>query len=354
MAYWQTRVMVAAVGAIIALSGGRAAAQGPNAYPNPYGPEDGNHFKLPGGRMMGSTVGVDIDPDGRSVWVYERCGANRQTAMGAIDSTAARRNTRRECETSDVAPILKFDAAGNVVRSFGAGLIVHPHGLHVDRDGNVWVTDGEQGTDTSRGNQVHKFSPEGKLLLTLGKAGGGDGLTGPDFNQPSSIVTAPNGDIFVGDGHGSTARIVKFSKDGTFIKAWSRKGAGPGELDLPHALAMDSTGRLFVGDRGNSRIVIFDQEGNLLDEWKQFGRPSGLFIDMNDTLYCADSTSNDELNPGFQKGIRIGSAKDGKVIAFIPDPDPEGSQEGVAVDAQGNVYGALSNKQAVKRYSKRS
>jgi sugar lactone lactonase YvrE len=354
MAYSRLSVMVAAVGVVMALSGGRTAAQGPNAYPNPYGPEDANHFKLPGGRMMGSTVGVDIDPDGRSVWIYERCGANRQTATGAVDPTAARRNTRRECETSDVAPILKFDAAGDLVTSFGAKLIVHPHGLHVDRDGNVWVTDGEQGADTSRGNQVHKFSPEGKPLLTLGRAGGGDGLTGPDFNQPSSIVTAPNGDIFVGDGHGSTARIVKFSKDGTFIKAWSRKGTGPGELDLPHALAMDSTGRLFVGDRGNSRIVIFNQEGNLLDEWKQFGRPSGLFIDMNDTLYCADSTSNDEVNPGFQKGIRIGSAKDGKVITFIPDPDPEGSQEGVAVDAEGNVYGALSNKQAVKRYSKKS
>jgi sugar lactone lactonase YvrE len=191
--------------------------------------------------------------------------------------------------------------------------------------------------------------------MTLGKPGIAG--SGPDtFNQPSQVLVAPNGDIFVGDGHGgnSNARIVKFSKDGTFIKTWGKKGTGPGEFEAPHALGMDSRGRLFVADRGNNRLQIFDQEGTFLEEWKQFGRPSGLFIDKNDMVYVADSQSSEQTNPGWKKGIRIGSAKDGKVIAFIPDPDPEGSQEGVAADTKGIVYGSLTGGMAVKKYLKKA
>jgi sugar lactone lactonase YvrE len=306
---------------------------------NPYQTIE-SHFKLPEGRKIGSTAGITIDRDGSSVWVFDRCGAS-------------------DCVGSSLAPILKFDASGKLVKSFGAGMFIRPHGIHVDKDGNVWVTDGD-GPDgknpdrNGKGHQVFKFSPDGKVLMTLGKAGiTGDG---PDtFNQPSAVLVAPNGDIFVGDGHGgkSNARVVKFSKDGTFIKAWGKKGVGPGDFETPHALAMDSRGRLFVGDRGNNRIQIFDQDGKLLGEWKQFGRPSGLFIDRNDTLYLADHQSNEKTNPGFRKGIAIGSAKDGKVAAFIPDPDPVGSQEGVAADAKGNVYGSLTGGMALKKYVKK-
>jgi sugar lactone lactonase YvrE len=226
----------------------------------------------------------------------------------------------------------------------------------VDPDGNVWVTDGEgpDGKDPNRngkGHQLFKFSPDGKVLMTLGKAGiTGDG---PDtFNQPSAVVVAPSGDIFVADGHGgnSNARIVKFSKEGKFIKAWGKKGTGPGEFDSPHVLAMDSRGRLFVGDRGNNRIQIFDQDGKFLEEWKQFGRPSGLFIDRNDILYLSDSQSDEKTNPGFPKGIRIGSVKDGKVTAFIPDLDPAPSQEGIVADAKGNMYTSLTGGMALKKY----
>jgi hypothetical protein len=308
--------------------------------PNPYRTVE-NWAKLPDGRKWGQTISVDVDRDGKSIWVFERCGGTT-------------------CDGSNLAPILKFDAAGNLVKSFGAGMFIFPHGLFVDREGNVWATDA-RGKD-GKGHEVFKFSPDGKVLLTLGAPG----ITGEDpgfFNSPSDVLVAPNGDIFVADGHGgdSNARIVKFAKDGTLLMTWGKKGSGPGEFNVPHTLAMDSQGRLFVGDRSNSRIQIFDQNGKFLAEWRQFGRPSGVFIDKNDVIYVADSESNVTQNPGFQRGLRIGSAKDGKVTAFIPDPAPvkEGSgpgtgsaAEGVAADADGNVYGAEVNARKLVRYVK--
>ena len=331
----RVRLTLATIVAVIALSGGAAyvRAQAPNSQPNPYLTTE-NFFKLPEGRKIGSTAAIDIDRDGSSVWVFERCGA-------------------ATCESSALAPLLKFDSSGKAVKSLGAGMFLYPHGIHVDREGNIWVTDGRANKEGTKGQQVFKLSPDGKVLLTLGTAGvAGEG---PDtFNQPSDIAVGTNGNIFVADGHGgnSNARIVKFTKDGKFIKTWGKKGPGPGEFDTPHNLAFDSRGRLFVADRGNSRIQIFDQDGKFLEEWKQFGRPSGIYIDKNDTLYAADSESDDKRNVGWKKGIRIGSAKDGKVETFIVDPDPNGSQEGVAADAKGNVYGSLTGGMALKRYVK--
>jgi sugar lactone lactonase YvrE len=333
------RSLLAAGVALAALSAGSAyaqAAQHHDALPNPYHIVE-SFFKFPPGRTIGSTAAIDVDRDGRSVWVFERCGG---TSQG------------NACADSTLAPLLKFDATGSLVKSFGTGLFISPHGIHVDKDGNVWVTDTQ--ARGGKGQQVFEFSPDGRVLMTLGKAGvAGDG---PDaFNQPSDVYVAPNGDIFVADGHGgmSNARIVKFSKAGTFIRAWGKKGSGPGEFDAPHSLAMDSRGRLFVADRGNSRIQIFDQDGKFLEAWKQFGRPSGLYIDKNDTLYSADTQSDEKTNPGYTRGIRIGSAKDGKVTALISDSDPDGTGEGVAADASGSVYGALTAKQALKKYVKK-
>jgi DNA-binding beta-propeller fold protein YncE len=145
---------------------------------------------------------------------------------------------------------------------------------------------------------------------------------------------------------------VKFSKDGKFIKAWGHHGSGQGEFDVPHALAMDSAGRIFVADRANNRIQIFDQDGKFLAEWRQFGRPSGLYI-RDDVIYVADSQSDDKTNPPFRQGIRIGSVKDGKVTAFIPAIDPKLSMpEGIAADKSGNVFGGFATDMDFKKFVK--
>ena len=314
-----------------------------NHAPDPYSSGEG-WGKLPDGRKWGATSGIYPTVDGKQLWVAERCGAN-------------------SCVDSNLDPILLFDMAGNVVRSFGAGLIAWPHGLYVDAKDNVWVADavGYSPVPKGWGHVIYKFSPEGELLMTLGERGkAGAGKT--KFRKPSDMLVAPNGDIFVVDGHGSAPgvevnnRVVKFDSGGKYLTSWGSAGGDDGEFKDPHALAMDSQGRLFVGDRGNSRIQIFDQEGKHLATWTQFGRPSGLFIDKNDILYSADSESNGQRNAGYKRGIRIGSVKDGFVTAFIPDPEPDpdnsgtSAAEGVAVDWLGNIYGAEVGPRAVKKY----
>ncbi|MEP6730072.1 MAG: peptidyl-alpha-hydroxyglycine alpha-amidating lyase family protein [bacterium] len=318
-----------------------------NDKPNPYRTIEG-WAKMPEGRPWGSTSAVDIDADGKSIWVAERCGAN-------------------SCVGSNLPTVLEFDRDGTLLRSFGAGLMLTPHGIHVDRSGNVWVTDcactGARGAprDSSvapKGHQIFKFSPTGTLLMTLGKAGGDRDSS--LFWQPNNVVVAANGDFFVVEGHssmpGSVARILKFRSDGTLIKMWGSFGNGPDQLDQPHTIAMDSRGRLFVGDRGNNRIVIYDQSGKRLDTWYQFSRPSGIAIDAHDRIYVTDSESGSvaKQRTDWKRGIRIGSAKDGTVTAFIPDPAETPSNtsaaEGVAVDAAGNVYGAEVGPKALKRY----
>ena len=311
----------------------------PNAAPNPYRMEEFG-VQLPDGRKLGAPIGVEIDQsDGKTLWVYERCGAD-------------------SCVDSLLNPAMKLDGNGKILANFGSGLVNWPHGFYVDRAGDVWITDGRG--ENGKGHTVIKFSPDGKVLMTLGKPGQAGDAPGM-LDTPSDVITAPNGDIFIADGHGvmqghqTNDRIVKLSKDGTFIMAWGKHGSAPGEFDVPHSLALDSAGRLYVGDRSNNRVQIFDQNGKFIAEWKQFGRPSSVFIDKNDTIYVADSQSDDKTNPGFKQGIRIGSTKDGKVIAFIPLTDPAiGSAEEVAADDQGNVFAGFtaSGKMALRKFVK--
>jgi DNA-binding beta-propeller fold protein YncE len=304
--------------------------------------------QLPSGRTWGSSASVTAAPDG-TIWIVDRCGS-----FGAGGTTCAGPN-------AGVAPIFQFDTNGKLLKNFGAGLFVSPHKLTVDPAGNLWVADNGR-------HQVFKLrSADGTVLMTLGKSGvAGAGLD--EFDQPTEVAVAQNGDIFVGDGHdgGGTAvgnaRIMKFDASGKFLKTWGKKGLSPGEFDVVHTVALDSRGRLFVGDRQNNRVQIFDASGTFIAQWFQFGRPSGMYIDQKtDTLYVADSESRDGrtntglfalpqtgygYDPGTRRGIRIGSARDGKVTAFIPDPCPypyasvSTLAEGVTVDAQGNVYGA--------------
>ena len=323
----------------------QGAAAPTNDLPNPYRSVEG-WAKLPAGRTWGSLSAVAVDRDGSSIWVAERCGAN-------------------SCVNSALAPVMKFDSTGALVASFGAGLLLSPHGIDVDRSGNVWVTDcactgaSVEAHDSTRGHQVIEFSPTGKVLRALGRAGG---ARDPGyFWQPNDVLVAPNGDVFVAEGHAddttANARILKFDSTGRLLRTWGVRGTGaPPQLLQPHALAMDSRGRLFVGDRSNNRILIMDQDFNQLGVWTQFSRPSGIFIDGSDNIYVADSESGSVApeHGTWMRGIRVGSARDGSVVAFIPDTTSHAAgtsfAEGVAADRSGNIYAAMVGQRSLKRY----
>ncbi len=302
-----------------------------NDAPNPYVTVR-DWTTLSAGREWGSTGGVDMDRDGKHVWVAERCGGN-------------------SCAGLDLDPVLKFDPEGNLVTSFGAGLMIQPHGLHVDPEGNVWVTDaqGPDGLNPHREGKGHvamKFSPEGELLMTLGTPG--VGAAGQDtLDQPCDVVVANDGTIYVADGHGgqlpgagprTTARVVKFAPDGSYLAEWGSHGNGPGQFRTPHAIDLDSRGRVVVADRGNDRLQVFDPNGAFIEEFHQYSRPSGLHIADDDTVYVADSASSrGGQHPGWEYGIRVGNLQDGSLDWFIDGSNPEG----VTVAADGTVYGAV-------------
>jgi sugar lactone lactonase YvrE len=328
---------------VIAALWGAQAALAQASYPcvndasDPY--QRGTSFaQLPDGRVWGSTAGVAVAPDG-TIWAYDRCGAN-------------------SCAGSSLDPIVAFSPDGRVLRHFGSGLFQMPHGLTVDDAGNVWVTD--NAAKNGRGMQVYKFSPDGKILMTLGIPGGGDAPEG--FFQPNAVAIASNGDIFVSQGHtahGDKPLVIVFSPEGKFLNSFGGKASGPGELDVPHTLAFDGKGRLLVGDRNHNRIAIFDRDGTYLGEWKQFGRPSGVVVTSEQLIYVGDSESQSRdpaayaYNPGCDKGIRFGKLEDAKVLGLIPDQQPmsvSSTAEGVGIDRYGNVYGAEAGPRDLKKY----
>ena len=319
--------------------------------PNPAPNVTRNWGQLPEGRVWGTTAGIDIDPNDGQIWAYERCGA--ATFGAGVPIT---------CDTNPVDPVFKFDRnTGAVLANFGGGIMQTPHGIHVDKDGNVWIADFAGNPAGTKGHQVHKFSPTGEKLMGLGvagKAGNADG----EFNQPNDAVVGPDGSIYVADGHdgqgmttnaqiaeglasGATARVSKFTTDGKFIKSWGKLGVKHGEFRTPHALAFDAKGRLWVADRGNHRLEIFDQEGNYLESRYMYGRISGIFI-KGDTIYAIDSESSPLNHANWRNGVRVGHIDEDRITAFIPPFEREDrlyqgtAGEGVAVDADGNVYAA--------------
>jgi len=307
----------------------------PNGYRTEF-----DWAKMPSGRVWGDTRAIAVDKDGKSIWVLDRC-----------DLTG---NGCAKPENKNVKPIMKFDSNGNLVKSFGAGMFSAPHGISVDKDGNIWTADGGpqdgcQPADAPVGNKLRKWSPDGKLLMTISGPQGGKPFTGLN----DVVVSRVNGDIFVADGHGQAAnnRIIKFDKTGKYLMEWGGPGKGDTQFGIPHGLPMDKEGRIYVADRSNVAVKVFDQTGRLLHVWHQFGEPSGVYVDKKDLLYVADETANiPDRNPKLSPGIRIATL-DGRIIANIPYRQGN-TLEGVTVDDAGNIYGANTNHPKAVRFMK--
>ena len=335
----------------------------PTELPNPYRLVE-NWPTLPttmNGGKWGEVIRVHVDSKNH-VWVFHRCF----NIVPAGSATCIGRGPANP-------PILEFDASGKLLRSFGAGLFAYPHGMTMDGDGNLWVTDvndsetilgmsARNAAGVVMGQEALKISPDGKILMVLGKEGVA-GSPPEAFDRPTSVAVAPNGDVFVSDGHApnkyNTARIVKFSKNGRFIKSWGRVGSAPGEFDEPHDIYIGgSRGWVYVADRKNNRIQIFDQEGNFIADWKQFGQPSSVFVGKDDTIYVGASFPDPSAKKNELRGIVVGNAIDGSLRAFIPDPADLDkivsgtSASGIAADDMGSVYAADVGAHNLRKYLK--
>ena len=317
------------------------AVYGPIAHgndrPNPYTriepwgePPPGNNGE------WAAVTGAEAGPNG-VLYVFHRCHAN-------------------SCVGRSEPPLVRLDPrTGRQLGTFGAGLMAFPHGFHIDFEGNVWTTDTGRG-DAPGGHVVRTFSPDGELLMTLGESGvAGD--TAGLFREPTDVVVARDGTLFVTEGHeknGPHSRLAVLSADGTLIARYGSTGQGHLQLSAPHSIALDTRERLFIADRDNNRIMIWDRDGNYIDQWTQFGRPSGIYIDHTDTIYVADSESWGPENPGWKKGIRIGSAKTGQVHYFLEDIESRdfahSGAEGIGVDGLGNVCGGEVRRQMLERH----
>jgi DNA-binding beta-propeller fold protein YncE len=277
--------------------------------------QDTGHYRLvenwvqfpPEVTKWGSATGVDVDSKD-NVYVFHR---------------------------NDAMPIMAFDRNGKFLRAWGQGMFMTTHFLRTDRAGNVWVTD--RGAMTAL-----KFTPEGKLVLTIGQKGvKGDNESKEAYNGMADLVVAKNGDIFIADGEGPNTRVVKLSKDGKFIKWWGGKGTEPGQFDVPHSITMDGKGRVYVADRSNNRVQIFDQNGKYLNQWTNLGVPWGITV-KDDLMYLVDGTANNCL--------LIVSLKDGKIVDRI---EGLSNATAVAVDSRGAIYVGEVNGTNVKKFVKK-
>jgi hypothetical protein len=273
----------------------------------------------------GAVAGIAISPS-EQIWTFNR---------GAV-------------------PVQVYTAQGALVRSWGQGQFREPHQVRIDRKGDVWLVD-------SGLHVVKKFTPEGKLLLTLGTADepGEDSI---HLNRPTDVAVAPGGDAFVADGYGNN-RIIHFDEHGQFVDTWGSLGSDPGQFSLPHSIALDSRGRLFVADRNNARVQVFDQAGRFLDEWRDLLVPWHIVITERDEIYVCGSSPMRWPKlpiPGLIVGI---PPKDQVIMVFTPDGRatrlctfPKGQHSGeldwvhaLAVDRGGNLYlGDIQGRRAQK------
>lgn len=331
----------------------RSSVKPPSDLPNPYRlapdwPTLPGDMVGPAGHKWGEVIRVHLGPDG-NIWVFQRCFGDKPHG----DATCLNRGGANP-------PILEFDPSGKLLKSFGVGLFAHPHGFTVDPDGNLWTSDtndeatilGMPATNADgvlMGQEVLKLSPTGKVLMMIGK----EGVTGngqDTFDRPTGVAVAPNGDVFIADGHSpnklNTSRVVKFTKEGKFIKTWGKMGSDPGDFKEPHDIYIGgSQEHVYVADRQNNRIQVFDQEGNFVAAWPQFGQPSSVFVDKDDNIFTGSVFRDPTAKKGQLRGIVVGNAKDGSLKAFIPDPydldkmtDTGSSGSGIAEDTQGNLY----------------
>ena len=366
-----TAVVVAALAVTLHAQTNRETPVAKPTLPNPYRLEPDwptlpATMKGPNGRKWGEVIRVHLAPNG-NIWVFNRCFNDKPNG----DATCVNRGDANP-------PILEFSPAGRLLGSFGVGLFARPHGFTVDKDGNIWTTDtnnqetilgmpAKNAQGVTMGQAVLKISPAGKVLMTIGTQGVG-GNAPYLFDRPTGVAIASNGDIFVSDGHSpnksNSARIVKYSADGKFIKTWGRVGSEPGNFREPHDLYVGgSKGYVYVADRQNNRIQVFDQDGKFIAAWKQFGQPSSVYVDKRDNIYVGatyqDPSRGEEKSGPNDRAIVVGNAITGELKYLIPDPgdlskmtDTGTSASGIAVDDRENIYAADVGFNNLRKYIK--
>jgi hypothetical protein len=359
-----TFVATALAGTSRAQAPNQSLAPKPTSLPNPYRLVDG-WPSLPqsmNGGHWGEVIRVWVARNGH-IWVFHRCFNTVPPGHASCLERGAAN-----------PPILEFDPSGKLLRGIGVGMFAYPHAFTMDADGHIYASDvndqeailgvsARNKDGVVLGQEVLKLDQNGEVLMMLGKMGvAGNGKD--TFDRPTGVAIAPNGDIFVSDGHHpnefDTARVVKFDKSGKYIKEWGHKGPAAGDFNEPHDIFIGgSQQHVYVADRINNRIQVFDQEGNFIVEWKQFGTPSSVFVDNKDTIYVGaayrDKGANklDEL-----RGIVVGDAMNGSLKAFIPDPSDINKVEwgtsasGIAVDEEGSIFAADVGTHNLRKYVK--
>jgi NHL repeat len=305
---------------------------------------------MPGLRSSYPRINLSTGYDVVSSWPARP----KHLTWGAIAGIAISPSDQIWTFNRGAVPVQVYTAEGALVRSWGEGQFREPHQVRFDREGFVWLVDSGQ-------HVVKKFTPEGKLLLTLGTPDE-PGADSTHLNRPTDVAITPTGQIFVADGYGNN-RIVHFNDHGQFVGTWGSLGSAPGQFSLPHSIAVDSRGRLFVADRNNARVQVFNQAGQFLDEWRDLLVPWHIVINERDEIYVCGSSPMRWSKipiPGLIVGIPPKDqlimifTGDGRLVQLFTFPKGQHSGEldwvhGLAVDRRGNLYlGDIQGRRAQK------